>query len=362
LLAGLAPEHGWGIERRLAWARTIEERSVAGEPAASLWAEAIASIGDRARSPHYGGLCIAPQVGLLPLGPDPVSLLWEFAELQTGEPPRRRADGTLVLEDRTGIVFVLIPGGTFQMGAQARDPAGQGFDPQTDEIEKVESPVLPVTLAPFFLSKYEMTQGQWLRATGDNPSKYTPYSLCFTFNTFGAPFTWLDPVEDVSWTTCTEVLRRLGLVLPTEAQWEYAARAGTSTPWWTGTEPLSLLGAANIGDVWVTRNSIPTWIPQPGFDDGYGCHAPVGSFRANPFGLHDVAGNVWEFCQDCFALYDRNRREGDGLKLTTRFRTRVTRGGGFFEQAVAGRSARREGQQPLDFNIHMGLRPARALE
>ena len=81
---------------------------------------------------------------------------------------------------------------------------------------------------PFFLSKYEMTQAQWERFTGTNPSQFQRPTL---------------PVTDVSWSDCVEVVRKLALVLPHEVQWEHAARAGTATAWWTGQGDASLEGA-----------------------------------------------------------------------------------------------------------------------
>ena len=156
---------GPGVEPRLAFARIVEERSMSGADARRLWQEALASIRDVTFCPQYGGLEIAPQLGLLPLGRDPRSGLWEFAHLQTGNVPRRDEAGELVLEDGSAIVLVLVPGGSFLLGAQGRDPAAPHFDP---EAIANESPVPEVTLDPFFPSKFEMTQGQWVRCARDH--------------------------------------------------------------------------------------------------------------------------------------------------------------------------------------------------
>src|SRR5262245_29053071 len=169
---GTSPEHGWGIPKRVEFARTIAERSLGGSEAAAKWREAVASVSDAKECPPYGGLRITPQLGLLPVGRDPASGLWEFAHLQTGEPAQRGADGKLILKEETGLVFVLLPGGTFTMGAQRTDPTGPNYDPEaiTDE-----APLRDVSLSPFFLSKFEMTQGQWLRFVGRNPSLHGPH-------------------------------------------------------------------------------------------------------------------------------------------------------------------------------------------
>ena len=133
--AGISAEHGWGVVKRAEFARTILDRSVTGARAKKRWDAAIAAI---AASPKYGGLKLAPQLGLLPIGPDPESGLWEFSHLATAkdfEPAERELDGKLVLEDGIGIVFVLIPGGKFRMGAQKVDPAAPNYDAQALLLE-----------------------------------------------------------------------------------------------------------------------------------------------------------------------------------------------------------------------------------
>ena len=170
------------VQKRLEFARSLEARSMTGPDAQAKWAEATADI---AGLSVYRGLRLSPQVGLLPLRRDPRSGLWEFWHIQTGTKPELvtgAADVTgspWVLSGDTGLVFVLLPGGTFWMGAQKEDPEGHNYDPLASPDEQ---PVHQITLAPFFLSKYEMTQGQWLRFTGENPSRYGP-----DFQWFGNP-------------------------------------------------------------------------------------------------------------------------------------------------------------------------------
>ncbi len=342
--AGISPEHGWGIARRLEFARMIEERSISGPEAKTRWEEALASIRDDC--PWYAGLELTPQLGLLPIGRDPDSGLWEFAHLQTGEPAERGADGKLILSDGFGLVFVLLPGGTFQMGAQKADPSKPNYDPQAG---RDEWPVHEVRLSPFFLSKYEMTQGQWERFTGKNPSY------------FGFERDRRLPVEQVSWFQCHEVCQRLGLSLPSEAQWEYGARAGTDTPRWSGEDPTLLAEVANLADQSYRRFDLTA--PIEDWDDGVDNPARVGSYAQNQFGLHDVHGNVWEWCLDWYEGY--LVRSGVSLDSVLRDQggsaDRVNRGGGFNSLAVSARSANRGVAAPSIAGPDLGLRPARAL-
>ena len=348
--AGISPERGWGVQKRLDFAHSLRA-SFADGAAAETWSRALPEI--RARHP---GLDLGPQTGLLPIGPDPDSGLWEFAHLATGQPATRGPDGKLQLEEGTGLVFVLLPGGTFQMGAQSADPSAPNYDP---DAQSNEGPVHAVTLSPFFMSKYEMTQGQWVRSTGKNPSEF---DAATSFG--GRPLSLLHPVELVSWATCSETLWRLGLELPTEAQWEYAARAGTSSAWWTGDEHGSLAGATNLADSSCKRNGGPSnWPYETWLDDGSTVHAPVGSYAANAFGLHDVLGNVWELCRDRHGDYRKPVFPGDGEREVSGppAMNHVDRGGSFAGSASQARCANRSAHAPSNAANSLGLRPSRRI-
>jgi formylglycine-generating enzyme required for sulfatase activity len=339
LIAGSHPEKGQGIRRRLDLALEVEERTSTGEEARLLWDEAITEI---ALGDEYGELEIEKQMGLLPLGPDPDSGLWEFWHVQSGEKPERDPDtDELKITAETGIVLVLIPGGMFLMGAQKDDPDKPNFDANAAENE---SPVHAVTLSPFFLSKYEMTQAQWQRVMGVNPSHY------LSSHHFVGAQGPRHPVEDVGWEECRKALNRLGLVLPTEAQWEYAARGGTDTPWWCG-EQARTIGekrAGNLMDIYaISAANHPGSTRYESWNDGAAIHAPVGSYAANSFGLHDVIGNVSEWCRDCYGETDEHR---------------IYRGGSFNHTAKRARSAYRAYRAHDSPNPILGLRPARILD
>jgi formylglycine-generating enzyme required for sulfatase activity len=352
----LAEPFGWGVAKRYAFAKSIGERSVSGADATRLWSEAIAAIKS---SSKYGGLEIVPQMGLLPIGMDPDSQLWEFAHLQTGDPAARGADGKLVLTEETGLVFVLIPGGTFWMGAQNK-PGAQNHDPQASSDE---GPVHEVELSPYFLSKYEMTQGQWERIAAVNPSLYGPWRYFKSWNRAGNGWSSLHPVEQVSLPMCVAVLEQTGLTLPSEAQWECGARGGTSSAYWSGDDLASLAGVANLSDAYGKANGNQSWSTwEKDHDDGNTVHARVGSFRANAFGLHDVHGNVWEWCLDGYDSGFYGKKSGkDPLSPWSGSSARVTRGGSFINAASSARSANRDRSTPEGRDGHLGLRPSRAL-
>ncbi|MEZ5965284.1 MAG: bifunctional serine/threonine-protein kinase/formylglycine-generating enzyme family protein [Planctomycetota bacterium] len=351
LMLGISPERGWGVVRRLRFL----DAHVADEALADAWRRAIAEIADATRSPAYEGLVIPRQFGLIPIGRDPESGLYEFAHACSGVPPDRDpTTGRLILTAQSAIVLVLIPGGTFLMGSQADDPAKPGFFAKAlpDEV-----PQQGVTLDAFFIGKYEISQGQWLRLTGTNPSSGPGMGLPVESDLS------MHPVEVVSWADCDRTLSRHGLSLPTEAQWEYAARAGTTTPWWTGDDPHSLAGTANLGDRAAKEHGgPPDALYEEWLDDHWVGHAPIGTYRANPWGLHDLGGNVIEWCRDHYGPYGGSVHVGDGLRTEERGPGYVARGGGFRLNADFARSARRVMASPTLIFMDLGARAARLLE
>ena len=350
-----APEHGLydRVRASLSFARTVHTRTI--DDHRDAWSRAIASIADPSECPVYNGLRIQPQIGLVPLGRDPGSSLWEFIHRETGEIPTRDAAGNLVLTEDTGLVFVLLPGGTFEMGSVRPSPSRPPGTPNVDLLARSnEGPVHTVTIRdPFFISKFEMTQGQWLRIDGRNPSRFP------AGRRFGpVRHTLLHPVEEVSWWNADMMMRRLGLMLPTEAQWEYAARAGTTTVNWSGDDLAMLEGAINLADQ-TCRDHGCSLVRQDSWDDGYAYTSPVDAFRPNPYGLHDVIGNVHEWTRDVYAPFSRPTREPDGLR-EAEGDWRVFRGG-HFTTVTDNRIGRRIGFMP-EATAWIGLRPARRVE
>lgn len=340
------------VTSRLDFARTIRARSI--EEHREAWDRAMARVRD-------GGERLLEafdeQLGLVPLGPDPESGFEEFLHLESheGPLPTRGRDGRLPCTESTGIVFILVPGGRFLMGSQSTDVEAENF---FVNAEGNEGPVHEVMLTPYFIAKHEVTQAQWRTLTGRTPSFYGP----------GASFgdkqhSLRHPVEQVTQAAAETVLERAGLLLPTEAQWEFAARAGTSTPWWTGDEKETLEGAANLADSFCRRHKgPPNWRYEMWLDDGYSVHAPVDAHAANPFGLHGIHGNVWEWCRDAYLSYRDTVRPGDGLRLGKQTALRVARGGSYSRAAANARVSNRLRAPRTSRNIFVGVRATRSID
>jgi formylglycine-generating enzyme required for sulfatase activity len=224
-------------------------------------------------------------------------------------------------ETRTfdGIEFQWIPPGTFAMGSPSSDPE-----------HEVDETLHEVTLSEgFWLGKYEVTQDQWSAVKGTDASDASKSEL---------------PKRTISWEEVQDFLVLLNLAtsgsiyrLPTEAEWEYACRAGTMTRYYWGSAPNEDYG-------WFDSNS------------GIMIH-PVGEKMPNAWGLYDMSGNVAEFCQDWKATYPAGPvTDPQGPDSGTK---RVVRGGSFNAPATIGRSANRSSFAPGSASVSIGFRLVR---
>ncbi|MBK8096025.1 MAG: SUMF1/EgtB/PvdO family nonheme iron enzyme [Planctomycetes bacterium] len=341
------------VQRRIDAASSLRRRSIE-EPAAS-WAAAATRV---AANPRYDGLVLRPQLGLLPLGPDPASGLEEFAHLPSGAAPARDATGKLQIGEDSALVLILVPGGPSVLGCE-REPPTDGRPANVDpETPAEQTPGYVVDLAPFLLSRYEMTQAQWQRQTGANPSTYRPD------NGLSKVAGLQHPVELISWEDCERVLAQFDLRLPSEAQWEHAYRAGSRSPYPFGDTVESVRGHENLADVTARdrgtnrRLRFIDWL-----DDGHLIHAPIGSFLPNAWGFHDMGGNVKEWCDDSWEDYPAAApRAGDGRRRGAYDRYRIIRGGSYSSYVDEARAGFRFGVERHTSGGEAGVRPARDLE
>ena len=353
------------VGARLASARTLAAKSIDDHPAE--WTTAITSIADEQQCPLYKGLQIKPQVGLVPLGRNSAGL-WEFWHMLSGARPEPAQAGGYAMSVETGIVLILVPGGTYPIGAQDTDENKPNYSapPPLDKkgnlpwkLRRDEQPVLEMELAPFLLSKYELSQSQWRRLAGANPSRY--YSGVPLYDS--GMISPVHALENVTWSECDEQLRRWSLETPTEAQWETAARAGSPDYFWWGSTWPPPEGSANADDAALYRSQRQA-IPESMQDDGFAVHAPIGEFLANPWGFHSILGNVNEWCRD---WYTGKRSEatiaaGSGELYRPLTRHKVYRGGSYAAEARDLHSSRRSTAAPDQRLDDVGVRPMRALD
>ena len=233
--------------------------------------------------------------------------------------PSVEADGLVFEVNGVSFKMVNVHGGTFTMGATSE----QGSD-----FEDEEKPTHQVTLSSYSIGQTEVTQELWQAVMGNNPS-YSKGSK--------------RPVESVSWNDCQDFIRKLNSLtgqnfrLPTEAEWEYAARGGRSG----GTK---YAGSDSIDDVaWYWKNSGDT-------------RHDVATKRANSLGIYDMSGNVWEWCQDWKANYSRSSQTNPQGPSTGSYR--VFRGGSWYSHARNCRVPNRYGITPDHRDGSLGLRLA----
>jgi formylglycine-generating enzyme len=266
--------------------------------------------------------------------------------------------------------LVAIPAGEFIMGAE---PGEEFYDPAQGPKHKVSIP------RPFLMGRYEVTvreYGAFVRDSGYKPQGTDCLHYDFTTHTWlaGAGASWREPpifpqqsqhpVVCVSWNDAQSYVAWLTgktgkrYRLPSEAEWEYAARAGAAGPWLWGTKPEEACRHANVADEAARARLDPDWIYRD-CSDGMVFTAPVGRFQPNAFGLFDVIGNVWEWVEDCFvSTYERAPVDGSA-RVTAGCEQRVIRGGGWLSRPSDTRLATRGFNKAQNRIYAVGFRIAR---
>jgi formylglycine-generating enzyme required for sulfatase activity len=245
---------------------------------------------------------------------------------------------------------VALPAGTYRMGSPAQEP---GHD-------RDEGLRHGVRIAGFAMGRYEVTVAQYLACVQATACTAPRWQIERTlFSDLGASVEVAQhPIVGVSWQQAQDYVQWLGRLtgklykLPSETQWEYAARAGTTSRWSFGDTPASATQYA-----WFENNSANA------------LH-PVGQLRPNAWGLHDMHGNVWEWVQDCYEHWEQydhfDPRYGkaphtDAAWEGGRCNNRVARGGSWYDAPARLRSASRYYNSPLHATARVGFRVARAL-
>jgi formylglycine-generating enzyme required for sulfatase activity len=252
-----------------------------------------------------GQITLDPILNRLATGKLEVEINEKKVEAPAKDPPKN-------LTNSLGMKFVWIPPGTFKMGSPKEE---KERDPGETQHK--------VTLTKgFYMGVYTVTQEQWQEVMGSNPSKNKGEKNL--------------PVDNVSWNDCQEFIKTLRekdkkpYRLPTEAEWEYACRAGTTTPFHFG-EKIST-DRANYNGIEAYGENAK--------GEHRGKTTPVGTFPANAWGLHDMHGNVYQWCQDWFAEYSQKDVVDPQGPDTAKTR-RVLRGGSFDDRPERCRSAYR---------------------
>jgi formylglycine-generating enzyme required for sulfatase activity len=224
--------------------------------------------------------------------------------------------------------MVVIPAGSFVMGTP--DSARASDNDSSNDKEK---PARTIAMTSFALGKYEVTQEEWIAVMGDNPSENTGTRI---------------PVDHVSWEMAQQFVEKLSKLtgkkyrLPSEAEWEYAARAGTTKEFHDSDDPAALDAYA-----WFRANS------------GMEVHS-VGSKRPNRFGLYDMHGNVWEWTQDCWNPDYKGAPATQAAWEQGNCELRINRGGAWVSTARMLRSAFRSRFSSTLKSPYFGLRVARS--
>lgn len=244
--------------------------------------------------------------------------------------------------------MTIVPAGKFVMGS-ASGEVGHNAN---------EAPPREVTFSkPFAIGKYEVTFDEWDACVAAKACAAVPDDgwgrgrrpvIYVNFDMAAGYASWLTKKTGKQYR------------VPSEAEWEYAARGGTTTPWFWGSESTRACEFGNVGDQTVKAEH-PDW-PLHDCEDGYPKTAPVGSFKPNAFGLYDTVGNVWEWVQDCYNESYAGAPSDGRAWLSGDCVRRVDRGGGWYNKPEAVRSALRyAGDDPKRQNNTLGFRVVRSL-
>jgi formylglycine-generating enzyme required for sulfatase activity len=248
--------------------------------------------------------------------------------------------------------MVRISGGTFMMGSPKSEAGRAGDETQHR-----------VTVSGFYMGKYEVTQAEWKRVMGTNPSSFKgdnlPVECVSWFDAVAycnkrSEMEGLTPAYQINGTDVTWNKDANGYRLPTEAEWEYACRAGTTTPFSTG------------GNITTNQANYDGNYPYNGNAKGIYQQktTSVGSFAPNAWGLYDMHGNVWEWCWDWYGSYQSDAQTNPTGATSGSFASgslRVSRGGSWDSNARSVRSAGRYHDIP-DFRLnYLGFRLCRSL-
>jgi formylglycine-generating enzyme required for sulfatase activity len=297
-----------------------------------------------------------------------------------------------LITNSIGMKLAPIPAGEFMMGSGESAEHTAAFfnktydkDCLTADDFKQEHPQHRVRITrPFYLSMHHVTRGQFRRfvaesdyktdaekgrkpgADGLNPEKGEfEFSRKYSWRDAGYEETDEHPVVNVSWNDavafCQWLTRKEGKTyrLPTEAEWEYACRAGMPTRYYSGDDPETLPDVGNVADA-AAKVKFPDWKWAIKTSDGYVFTAPVGTFRPNAFWLYDMHGNAWQWCADWYGKDYYGKSPTDDPTGPDSGDRRVLRGGSWCSGPYSCRSAARCGYPP-DYRDHAtGFRVARA--
>ena len=296
------------------------------------WFE-IAAVGEGGASPAAGYVARS-------------DVAWTLGECS---PPEAAPEAGYVFRDCTfSPELVVVPAGRFTMGSPPEEPGRRPEElPQREETIE----------APFAVGVYEVTQREWTTCVRDGG--------CYPVddeNQRGPEM----PQPNISWFAAREYLAWLSEVagrsyrMPTEVEWEYAARGGTQTAYWWGDDTAEVCAYENVtSSDWVPRAMRFLTYHIAACKDGYARIAPVGSFPPNPFGIHDALGNVSEWVADCFS--ESSPSPNEVVDASGSCRLRVNRGGSWFGRLPNARSAFRLGAFPRAESSTGGFRVVREL-